>query len=417
MNTFFFMSKLRLLFFGFLATALSPQVFAQFGDCLYQHDLEQPTELIHEVKLPPTAFAKTGGDRYNFRVYGVAASGDTLEMPWAYPNFLRSSPPLLLKPINAGKTSQGDRFTYESESYYPIQSLKLDLRNSDFEGIVTLEGADKLGDWQTVLSNYRIIDLSKNGGPYRFTTLKFSPSIYRYYRITIAGVKDVDLRFVEEGATSRTMSDTLLFDSNFKVLPELAKLPKTSIYEVNLSNEVLIDQIHFKVADTLQYVRKVEVQILLDSFKQADEVKYRYRTVGSGALSSVEPAQTIRFTARVARHFRILIHDQDNEPLTIEGVSAGVHEPRINVRLSGAERYFLAFGCKSLFQRRPNYDITQDLASLNERPPVLKLAPLNSFVSPVKSAEGLFSNSLWLYGALVLVAGLLGWMAIGMMKK
>jgi len=75
------MSLLRFLFLYTYVLVCGIQSFAQFGDCIYQYELEQPSELIHEIKLPPTAFANVYGNPYNFRVYGVAETGDTLEMP------------------------------------------------------------------------------------------------------------------------------------------------------------------------------------------------------------------------------------------------------------------------------------------------------------------------------------------------
>ncbi|MFK8054532.1 MAG: DUF3999 family protein [Saprospiraceae bacterium] len=411
------MNTLRFLFVVVTAVVLSHQAFAQFGDCLYQHELDQPTELIHEVKLPPSAFAKTDGDRYNFRVYGVAASGDTLEMPWAYPWLSQRTSPLALKQLNAGKTAAGYRFTYESSSVEPIQSLYLELGNTDFEGLVKLEGADKLGDWQTVLKGYRIIDLSSNGGPYRFTTLKFRSSVYRYYRITIAGVEDVKLEQVEQGGQTVLKIDTLNFLGQLRAVDKESEIPKTSMHEYRLSDEVLIDHLTLSFADTLRYVRQVEIQVLQDSFKRGEEMKFSYKTIARSSVSSLDPGQPIGFEPVVAHQLRVLIRNQDNQPLTLLGMEAGVKEPRVNVRFSGAEKYFLAYGCESL--RRPNYDISQELSAMKERPSTLAFAPLNSFVvqDPIDSVEGMFSNSLWLYGALAIVAGLLGWMAIGMMKK
>lgn len=411
------MRKLCYSLFAATVITMANQALAQFGDCLYQHELEQPTELIHEVKLPPTAFAKTSGDRYNFRVYGVAASGDTLEMPYAYPNPRAMAISLPLKQLNAGKIPFGNRFTFELEEVQQIQSLELEIANSDFEGLVTLEGADRLGDWQQVLDHYRIIDLSTNGEPYRFTTLKFTPSLYRFYRISIQGIKNLDLQSVNALRRPVSKADTLLFEGALNKLPKRTEFHKTTVYELNLPEEVLIDHLRFNIADTLRYVRFVEVQILQDSFKQGEELTYRYRTIGSGSLSSLDPSQPLGFVATVARRVRILIHNQDNQPLTVANIEAGLQQPRINARFAGAEKYYLVYGCKSL--KRPKYDIERELADISERPPSLTSAPLKSFVvlNPSDAVEGLFSNSLWLYGALALVAGLLGWMAIGMLKK
>jgi len=411
------MCKLRFFILFMMAFGFTAAVLAQFGDCLYQHELEQPTELIHEVKLPPTAFAKTGGDRYNFRIYGVAVGGDTLEMPWAYPWLTQTRSSLSLKQINAGKTASGDRFTYQVTSTAPIQSLRLVLGNTDFEGLVTLEGADKLGDWQTVLRDYRIIDLSSNGGLYRFTTLKFSPSVYQYYRITIAGIEDVNLEQVEFKGETPLKIDTLRFEGEILKLEENSKIPKTSVIEYRLNEEVLIDHLTLDILDRLRYVRQVEIQLLQDSFLRGEKMEYRYKTITQSTVSSLDPNQPIGFEPVVAHQLRVLIKNQDSQPLQVVGLTVGVKEPRINARFSGAEKYFLTYGCESL--KRPFYDIAQELTSMQPRPPAIDLARLNSFVvrAPLDSVEGLFSNPLWLYGALVLVAGLLGWMAIRMMRK
>jgi len=411
------MSKQRLLFFLVFAMNLSTQAFAQFGDCLYQHELEQPTNLIHEVKLPPTAFAKINGGLYNFRIYGVVEGGDTLEMPYAYPNLGAMDVSLSLKQLNAGQTTLGNRFTYELETADQISTLHLEIANKDFEGQVTLEGADRLGDWQQILSDYRIIDLSSNGGSYRFTTLKFRPSVYKYYRITIRGIEKLELHDVTTSRQQTTTSDTIRFAGLMKRMKPIPAFPQTSVYQLDLPESVLVDHLRFSIADTLRYVRFVEVQILLDSVKQGEKFRYRYRTIGSGSISSLDPNQPFGFVATVAKRLRILVHNQDNQALDISEIEAGVQEPRINARFAGADHYFLSYGCESL--RRPQYDIANELADMKGRPPTLALAPLNSFVmlSPSDSVEGLFGDPLWFYGALVLVAGLLGWMAIGMMKK
>jgi len=88
-------------------------------------------------------------------------------------------------------------------------------------------------------------------------------------------------------------------------LPKLERFPKTSIYSFRTSEAVLIDHLNFRIRDTLRYVRRVEVQILQDSFPQGEEMKYRYRTIGSGRVSNLETPQTIKFTGTVARELRI----------------------------------------------------------------------------------------------------------------
>jgi len=295
----------------------------------------------------------------------------------------------------------------------------LDIANRDFEGTVDLEGANQLGDWQTILRDYRILDVSKNGNPYRFTTVNFNSSSYRYYRVSINGIEKLSLINVSSNVLSKERRDTMFFNGVLQELPKLKRFPKTSVYDFKLAEDVLIDQLNFAISDTLRYVRKVEIQILQDSFPQGDEMRYRYRTIGSGSVSSFDTPQVVGFTATVSDRLRILVHNQDSQPLELVGVTAAVEQPRINVRFSGGKRYFLAFGCNSFLQSKPHYDVGQELAAHHGRPPSLNLVTLNSFAvqSSQDPIKGLLTNQLWLYAALVLIAVLLGWMAIGMMKK
>ncbi len=349
----------------------------------------------------------------DIRIYGITEN-DTLEAPYIF----RIAKGILTKKdvdfnvLNTSSNAKGKYFTYEIPSTEAINEIHLNFNNQNFDWRVQLEGSQNQKEWFTVLEDFRILSIRNDQTDYEFTDLSFPKSKYRYYRLLVKSGEKPELQ-----SASIRLDDRI--DATYQDYPvtymNIDQQDQRTIIDIDLKKRLPVSYLQFKVTDDIDYYRSISIQYVYDSVISEKGTKYNYRNLTSGTLTSVENNK-FKFPTTIARRFRAVIENNDNQPLQIEAAEAKGFEYKLIARFTQPATYYLAYG-KAKAQS-PRYDIAQTVAKIPDNPIPLTLGDEQRI--PKKSGSEtspLFENKLWLWGVMAVVIMVLGWFTLGMMRK
>ena len=390
--------------------------FASFGQ-LQNYDkkmeLSGITEQWHSVKLPETLFADIKNNLADIRIYGVTEN-DTLEAPYV----LKVSEAkgelskIDFKLINSSSNKNGYYFTYEVPTSKSINEIQLDFKNDNFDWNIMLEGSQNQQEWFTLLEDYRILSIKNSQTDYSFTHLNFPNAKYRFYRILVKSDSKPDLvrsSLYLDSITPANFNDYTI--KSFNVTQE----NKNSVITVNLKSRLPISYLKLDVSDKVDYYRPIEIQYISDSIKTEKGWRYNYNTLTSETLSSLEK-NDFNFKTVLAQRLRVIVHNYDNEPLTISKwqVKGYVHE--LLVRFDKPAKYYLAYDNQNA--RAPIYDVSKAGFKLPENSTALTLGkPEIISKNHIAKKSPLFENKWWLWGIMGIVILVLGVFTLKMMRQ
>ncbi|AWW32825.1 DUF3999 domain-containing protein [Echinicola strongylocentroti] len=395
---------------------VSQQALGQIKDYAYMRELEGITDTWHQIDLPDDIFGKVDQQLDDIRIYGITAQQDTIEAPY----LLRSTAPkadkasIDFKLLNTSQSSGHHFYTFEVAGEAITDHIALDIGRQNFDWKVKLEGSHDQKEWFTLLEDYRILSIKNTSTDFRFTTLDFPAANYPYYRLAIPSSKNPNLQkatlerqVIEKGTYQNHQVASIQSHQNDE--------SKSSQIEVKLSMPVPISQVKININEDFDYYRPVTISYLSDSVQIEKGWHYQYRQLASGMLNSLSGNQ-FDLPPTTLQQLRITIHNQDNTPLTVNGVEAKGFDYMLIARFTTPADYFLVYGQANGIA--PHYDIAQFTENIPSSPKALTLKPPIAIQStPAAAPLPLFGNKAWLWAIMAIIIVVLGWFSLKMIKK
>ncbi len=407
--------KLKIKIFAFLLLSCS-LLYGQMEQYSYKRELKNVSGQWHRIMLPDEIFGKTSQNLTDIRIFGITPDNDTVEAPY----ILRlttetiSDKEVEFKTLNTSHNDKGYYFTFEVPVNEPVNQIKLEFRQPNFDWQVTLEGSQNQGEWVTVMEDYRILSIKNELTDFQFTTLAFPESKYRYFRLLIDSKEKPEL--IKAGLSQcETSEGTYRKYPIRRIRTTENKQAKQTETDIELRMPVRASRIRIVVSDEIDYYRPLTIKYLSDSIKTEQGWKYIYSTLTSGTLNSIEKNE-FRFNSTTVQKLKIFIQNQDNQSLTIDSIEVKGYVHELVARFADKATYFLAYGNTNA--ELPQYDIDR----FTENIPVnlTSLEPGNEIIiekEEVQVTDPLFKNKNWLWTILVVIILLLGWFSVRMMRK
>ena len=408
--------KLRASISTFLLLLLCSYSYGQIDQYTYKKELLGITDQWHKVILPEEIFGKVSSNLSDIRVFGITAAKDTIEA--SYLLKLKTEKivdkEVNFKLLNSTHNKIGYYFTLEVPAEEAINQLILDFKQQNFDWKLRLEGSQNQQEWFTAVDDYRILSIKNAETDYQFTKVTFPSTKYRFFRLLVKSKENPDLVKVKAALNEISNGSFNNYDVvNIKTIQE-KKEQKTTL-EIDLKSPVAVSVVQIKVKDTFDFYRPFSIQYLADSVKTEQGWKYRYETLTSGTLSSIEKNQ-FKFESTILKKLKISISNQDNEPLNIETITVKGYVHEILVRFTEPATYFLTYGNEKAF--KPNYDITRFVSKVPDTLTILNLGDEQLIdKKEVLAKEPLFKNKNWLWAIMGIIILMLGWFSIKMMNK
>lgn len=402
--------------------------FSQNEACRYTAALAAPNADYHRVELPvsamtlsPYASAKQArGYPDDLRVLGVTGAGDTVEVPYVYEAARASvAERLYLERVNAGLVGSATRVTVEAPRHgdgrpRELRLLELELGNANFEGRVTVEGANRLGDFETVAEDLRIVGLVDEGAAFEYARVRFPPARYRYYRLTVSDIPELRLDRVAAYRTERSAEPPRRSYGGRLATSTPRRDGRATELVFDLEDRALVNRITVHVADTTPYARFTNVRLALRP-EDAAPLGYRDRPTGRARGELTSEDSVLYVPSAVAEVVSILVKDGDDRPLQVDSVT--VEGPRhfLVVRFPAeVEQAYLRYGCAAL--GASDYDLARLRGQIPDTLTPLAVGAVEEAAEAVAGEVPPDWSHIWLWTALVIVGVVLTVLGVRLLR-
>ena len=395
---------------------LAIYTYGQMDNYGYKRQLKGISEEWHTLVLPDDIFGKTSQNLSDIRIFGITKNKDTLEAPYLLQiaedkRTMKNVPFNMLNTVNNAK---GYYFTFEIPSEETINHIQLDFAQKNFDWTVVLEGSQNQKQWFTLVEDYRILSIKNDETDFQFTKLVLPSTKYRYFRLLVKSGEQPKLNGarIEQSTLKEGMSKNF---SIREIRTQENKRTKQTEIDVTMEMPVRLGTISLEVSDSFDYYRPVSIQYLKDSVKTEKGWKYSYSNLTSGILNSIQK-EPLWCNHTTVKKLKILIDNQDNQPLQIKTVKASGFVHNLVTRLSTEAEYYIAYVNESTYIT--SYDIDRFTSNIPENLGVLELGPEQEIKKEeIEIVNPLFQNKIWLWSLMIVIIALLGWFSIKMIRN
>ncbi|TAJ05463.1 DUF3999 family protein [Marinilabiliaceae bacterium JC017] len=399
-----------------LLLLLCPYTYGQIDHYNFKRELPGITNTWHKITLPDEIFGKVQPSLQDIRIFGITANNDTLEAPYLLrlTKGVTAKKEVNFKRLNTSKNGKGYYFTFEIPSNEPINQIHLDFQQEDFDWRLTLEGSQNQQEWFTIVEDGRILSIKNKLTDYQFTNVTFPDARYRYFRLLINSKEKPILL-----AAKTTLNETT--EARYRTYP-LQKMritenkkAKETVIDVDLNAPVPVSYLKIDVGNSFDYYRPVSIKYCADSTKTEKGWIYHYHTLTSGILNSIEN-NTFKCNSTILQKLKLIIHNDDNAPLTINTIEAKGYLHELTARFTQPATYFLTYGNKTA--GKPRYDINRLTGNIPDSLSAL-IPGAEQMIEKRETItkEPLFKNKNWLWAIMAGIIALLGWFSFKMLRN
>ena len=438
----------KIISFGFLlfshAYAGEPLAQRFSRDVVYQ---EQAQQVLLAVPLDTAVYAASATD---FRDLRLIDSHD-VETPYWLQKIggsravikrlaVRSAKPKLEKSGEDGIIVTVD---LEKDESAHVDGLTVVTSQRDFEYALQVQGSEDGQNWRPLLQNGMIYDYSRfmNFGN---RDIELPGNAYKHFKIIVAKAVQTQVAELLEMTRSLQQGQELQRDEKIDMRSKPLHIERIELWhnetetvaenerrfdypiadfsvsrdadkqitQIDINAQLLpLNGFELKVA-TPNFSRFAEVQV---PFKQGIET--RIRTIGSGTLEAlhfkdfVREQTALHFPEQRRQQYLIVIHDQDNPPLQVDGVSGiGLGYQLLFLPQPG-QTYQLRYGAETA--EMPHYDIApiQELLRRGYQSLPASLGPETAIAAQQAGFDlaKLLDSDAFLVAVMIVMVMVLGW--------
>ncbi len=367
----------------------------------------------YSVVLPADLFQHLTNSYSDVRMLQVNEK-DSVEIPYLLriKNDEISEGFIDLEVLNKSKKDGKLYLTFKLNKGQEVNYLDLKFEEENYNGYVKLEGSNDQKEWFELVNHQRILAIKNNTVDFKFATLNFPLTDYRFLRAAISN--DKPLTF--EGASFRTKT---VKSGSFNIItPRLTtaqhKKEKQTTVEMSFADYQPVSKVSIRINSQGDYYRSFSLETLRDSAQAPNQTwTYYYEPLAHGYLTSIEP-NDFQFDVINAKKLRLTIFNEDNAPLNIESISlSGPHIELVSQIKPGNN--YLFYGDETL--PLPEYDLVHFTDQIPQELNTLAVETEEKLIADKEKGSPLMESKLWLWGAMIVIIGLLGFATLKMMAK
>lgn len=391
-------------------------VYGQAKDYLYRRPLHGISTEWHQLNLNEEILAKLNDSKSDLRV--LSMNGDSLQIPY----LLQENQEKLewkkvpFKVINESQRNDWYYLTLECDTGLVANDISLEFFQDNFDWRVNLEGAEKLGEWATILNDIRILSIRNQYTSYSFSRLRFSNCRFPYYRISIRGKEKPQLKSIALNQELYKPGQSLSYQlKSFELIQHKERKQTEVRFSLRFPADITGIQLYCK--SRFDYFREALIEKLVDSIQTDAGWTRRYSLIRSANFSSNDYSP-LSFAPTRGQDFRILINNGDNPNLDIESVSA--FGPALSMMLrfppdASNQEYFLYYGNKDA--KAPQYDITAFPNKIPSHASALSLGEEERVKEALNRVDNDYKSPRWIWFVLIPLLAFLGLFAFRMLNK
>lgn len=391
--------------------------FGQKSNFLYERSVENLHGRWGSFLLPDEIYGKVKSDFSDIRILGVSSKKDTVEVPYWIES--TETKPVVeehrFQLLNTTNDKDVYYFTFEPNTLDAINQLDVAFQQTNYDWNVRLEGSQDQAQWSTIVDDYRLLSIKNEQTNYAFTSVKFPDAKFRYFRLLVKTTEKPELKNVSLTRSISSVGLLTIYSLN-KLEVANDKQKKQTIVDVELPYPVPVNTIKLFTNKDFNYFRTISAEYVTNSYKNEQGLQYIYSPLVSGALNS-KGDNVLRFSNTLMKRLRLVIEDNDNQPLEIDSVQVlGSPYRLIGYFVDSSAQFVLRYGNPDLHP--PQYDIEHFKGEMPADIPVLTLGKEVQLSAINEATKETFSLSkIWVWIVMVVLIALLGFFAFKMMKK
>ena len=298
----------------------------------------------------------------------------------------------------------------ENKEKDTINNIQLQIKNFDVRKHLEVAASDDYHNWYTIKENYVFHSADGRKTTSEVKSLNFPYTDYKYYRIIIYDWYSLPINVMKIG-----YFDTYQEQGKFKQLeaPILTRFDsaetKQTYIRVNFKEAPYFDKLTSKVDKPAYYYRKAKI-----CFKRTDKKGRVYYDVKDYITLNSNSDWTNYFSDFPDKEFYLVIENEDNPPLENVRLEAYQLNRYLIAHLESEKNYKLVFKNKDIHYR-PNYDIEHFKYKIADDIQLLNTGKVTTIQQEVK--KKVITSTLWMWGAIGVVALLLGYMSYKMIAE
>jgi hypothetical protein len=357
-----------------------------------------------------------------YRVYKLS-SKDTTEIPyvterydWSFQNneYFKD-----LKIID--KSYESNKYSYSTlviDTNITYTSVYLNFSGNQFFKDVTIEGSQDNKKWQTITENEKMFRyLPANDGHYFRNRIDFDAVSFKYIRVKVDDAESEKLDLLS--ATIPLVKQELIQDGElvecFQKRTE-DKKNKQTIIDCQFARAYTITDFQMFIENESPYHRSIQIEFFNPVNGKENWVPFGGSVITSNSKNKIYIPQMGRgdFQFKSSR-MRILILNNDDQPLTNITLKAYTYQEDIRLKLEKNEKYLVAYGKKDDVQPSYDLDYYKNMIALVGEVGLGTEQKIPHEAKPVQ--QPLISNKTWIWVALIACVLVIGIFATRLMKQ
>ncbi|HXA02429.1 MAG TPA: hypothetical protein VNW99_10605, partial [Cytophagaceae bacterium] len=367
-------------------------------------------EQYYKILLNPQVSSQLRSDYGDLRIYDQKGK----EIPYL---IQRSSVVVTENKFNKYKIQDykkkkgGSELIIRNPEKSKIDNINVRIRNADVSKNMRLSGSDDNKSWYIIRQNYFFTPPYSEGKSSESEfMIDFPLSDYEYYKIDIDDSLSNPLNVLAAGYYQQQMEHESYIDlPSPKIVQRDSAKQQKSYLDISFDKPYYMNKILFVADSKNDYYRNADIFYKVPGSKVFSF--FNTKTLSSRTENSLEADKLF------AKDFQLVIYNEDDAPLKISGMKASEKKSYIIANLTAGEIYTIKFSSPSLLV--PNYDLRHFQDKIPAVLPELAAGEVKDIeAKKEKVAENLpFFRSTWfVWGAIILVVLLLGFMSVKMVR-
>lgn len=405
---------ISLILFGLLPVL----VLAQTNTYTYQRKLNSTEEeKYYSISLNPEIISRCKSNLNDIRIYDFSGK-DTSEIPYVMERLgsIKEEKIIPFERINDTYNEKCCSYlTLKINKKQLINSIKLDVSDSNFDKRIKVEGSNDNIAWYTIREHLRIVRFLNKVEHFEYTTLDFPNTEYTYYR----------LKFDDEAGNRINITKAYAFEINetkgdYRELiigsykrVENKKERKSEII-VEFPFNYRVDHIILKSNTKKDFYRNTNVYKLASVSHAPNGDIENWNLIHTSIFSSTEN-KAVNCEGEQTQKLKIEILNQDDEPLERIEIMAFSEQYRLVAEFPVSDNLYLIYGKKN--DKAPSYDLIHFKEKIPEKNYELNYESEQLIVSVPDTKNPLLKNKSWLWLSMGAVILLISFFSFKMLKN
>jgi hypothetical protein len=317
--------------------------------------------------------------------------------------------------LERSKTKASTELVLKNPERKSINNILLKIRNADVTKEASLLGSDDRKSWFAIKEKFNLLPIDGGKGTFEMRVVDFPLSNYLFYSLRISDSLSAPVNILTAGYYEASTENGQYDEVPGKISFSTDLKKKQSNITASFDTIQYIDRIDLTMKGKQQYfLRRASLEETRErKLKKGQIEKYQY-TLDEFEVSSTHSTQLDMLGSRL-RGFRIVIDNDDNPPLELVSLRAYQLNRYLITWLSSSNEYVIKIGGESL--AAPSYDLRFFSDSIPKQLVSLAVGDVMVGNKQVSSSHtAFFTSKNFIWAAIIIVALLLGYMAVNLAK-